>query len=57
MRTLLSTYGLCGDVEPMVRFAVQLRALGAEVGVFTPPDFAEVLARVGVPLAPTGGWR
>jgi vancomycin aglycone glucosyltransferase len=33
---------------------VQLRALGAEVPVCAPPDFAELLARVGVPLAPVG---
>ena len=30
MRVFLSTYRSRGDVEPMVRFAVQLRALGAE---------------------------
>jgi vancomycin aglycone glucosyltransferase len=54
MRVLLSTYGSRGDVEPMVGLAVQLRALGAEVPVCAPPDFAELLARVGVPLAPVG---
>jgi vancomycin aglycone glucosyltransferase len=47
MRVLFSTYGLRGDVEPMVGLAVQLRALGAEVRVCAPPDFAELLARVG----------
>jgi vancomycin aglycone glucosyltransferase len=31
MRVLLSTYGLRGDVEPMMGLAVQLRTLGAEV--------------------------
>ena len=54
MRVLMSTYGSRGDVEPMVGLAVQLRALGAEVPVCAPPDFAELLARVGVPLAPVG---
>jgi vancomycin aglycone glucosyltransferase len=29
-------------------------ALGAEVRVCAPPDFAELLARVGVPLVPVG---
>ena len=54
MRVLLSTYGSRGDVEPMVGLAVQLRALGAEVRVCAPPDFAELLAGVGVPLVPIG---
>jgi vancomycin aglycone glucosyltransferase len=57
MRVLLSTYGSRGDVEPMVGLAVQSRALGAEVRVCAPPDFAELLAGVGVPLVPTGVWR
>jgi vancomycin aglycone glucosyltransferase len=42
------------DVEPTVGLAVRLRALGAEVRVCAPPDFAELLARVGVPLVPVG---
>jgi vancomycin aglycone glucosyltransferase len=54
MRVLLSTYESHGDVEPMVGLAVQLRALGAEVRVCAPPDFAELLARVGAPLVPVG---
>jgi vancomycin aglycone glucosyltransferase len=54
MRVLLSTYGSHGDLEPMVGLAVRLRALGAEVRVCAPPDFAELLARVGVPLVATG---
>jgi vancomycin aglycone glucosyltransferase len=56
MRVLLSTYGSRGDVEPMVGLAVRLRELGAEVRVCAPPDedFAELLARVGVPLVPVG---
>jgi vancomycin aglycone glucosyltransferase len=54
MRVLLSTYGSRGDVEPMAGFAGALRALGAEVRVCAPPDFADLLARVGVPLVPAG---
>jgi vancomycin aglycone glucosyltransferase len=54
MRVLLSTYGSRGDVEPMVGLAVQSRALAAKVRVCAPPDFAELLTRVGVPLAPIG---
>jgi vancomycin aglycone glucosyltransferase len=33
---------------------VQLGTLGAEVRVCAPPDFAELLARVGAPLVPVG---
>ncbi len=54
MRVLLSTYGSRGDVEPMVGLAVRLRAPGAEVRVCAPPDCAERLAEVGVPLVPIG---
>ena len=38
----------------MLGFAVALRALGAEVRMCAPPDFADLLARVGVPLVPVG---
>jgi hypothetical protein len=41
MRALLSTSGSRGDVEPLVGLAVGLRALGAEVRVCAPPDWAE----------------
>ena len=51
---VLSTNESHGDVEPMVGLMVQLRALGAEMPVCAPPDFAELLARVGVPLVPVG---
>jgi vancomycin aglycone glucosyltransferase len=51
---LLSTYGGRGDVEPLVGLAVRLRALGAEVRVCAPPDWAERLAQFGVPLVPIG---
>jgi vancomycin aglycone glucosyltransferase len=54
MRVLLSTYGSRGDVEPLVGLAVRLRELGAEVRVCAPPDCAERLAEVGVPLVPVG---
>jgi vancomycin aglycone glucosyltransferase len=54
MRVLLSTYGGRGDVEPLVGLAVRLRALGAEVRVCAPPDCAERLVEVGVPLVPVG---
>jgi UDP:flavonoid glycosyltransferase YjiC (YdhE family) len=56
MRVLLSTYGSRGDVQPMAGLAVRLRALGAEVRVCVPPDedFAELLARVSVPLVSAG---
>jgi vancomycin aglycone glucosyltransferase len=57
MRVLLSTFGSRGDVKPMAGLAVQLRTLGAEVRVCAPPDCAELLARIGVPLVPNGVWR
>ena len=52
MRVLLSTYGSHGCVEPVGGHAVRLRARDTEVRVCAPPDVAELLARVGVPLAP-----
>jgi vancomycin aglycone glucosyltransferase len=54
MRVLLSTYDSRGGVEPLVALAVRLRALGAEVLVCAPPDCAQRLAEVGVPLVPAG---
>src|SRR5437763_14332251 len=54
MRVLLSAYGSRGCVEPVVGRAVPFRALDAEMRVCAPPDFAERLAGVGVPLAPVG---
>ncbi len=53
----LLTYGSRGDVEPVVRLAEQPPTLGAEVRVCAPPDFAELLARIVVPLMSTGGWQ
>lgn len=54
MCVLLSTYGSRGDVEPMAALAVELQKLGVEAVVSAPPDreFAELLTRAGVPLAP-----
>ncbi|MEU4549160.1 glycosyltransferase [Nonomuraea dietziae] len=54
MRVVLVTYGSRGDVEPMTGLALQLQALGAEVRVCAPPDFAELLSSVDVPLTPVG---
>jgi vancomycin aglycone glucosyltransferase len=51
---LLSTYDSRGGVEPLAGLAVRLRELGAEVRVCAPPDCAERLAEVGVPLVPAG---
>ncbi|MFJ4525499.1 glycosyltransferase [Streptomyces sp. NPDC088810] len=54
MRVLLMAYGSRGDVEPLVAVAVQLRDLGVDVRMCTPPDFAELFDSVGLPLAPIG---
>jgi vancomycin aglycone glucosyltransferase len=54
MRVLLSTYDSRGGIEPLLALAVRLQALGAEVLVCAPPDCAERLAEVGVPLVPAG---
>jgi len=54
VRVLLSTYDSRGGVEPMVALAVRLREAGAEARVCAPPDCAERLAEVGVPLVPVG---
>jgi len=54
MRILLSTFGSRGDVEPLAALAAALQALGAEAVVCAPPDpeFVELVARAGAPLAP-----
>jgi vancomycin aglycone glucosyltransferase len=54
VRVLLSTYDSRGGVEPLVALAVRLRELGAQARVCAPPDCAERLAEVGVPLVPVG---
>jgi vancomycin aglycone glucosyltransferase len=54
VRVLLSTYDSRGGVEPLVALAVRLRELGADVLMCAPPDCADRLAEVGVPLLPVG---
>lgn len=54
MRVLLLTYDSRGGVEPLLGLAVRLRALGVEVRMCAPPDCAERVAEVGVPLVPAG---
>ncbi len=54
MRVLLTTYGSRGDVEPIMGLATRVRELGAEVRVCAPPDFAGLLAGIGVPMVPVG---
>ena len=54
MRVVLSTYDSGGGVEPLLGLAVRLRELGAEVRMCGPPDCADRLAEVGVPLVPVG---
>jgi len=54
MRVLLLTYDSRGGVEPLLGLAVRLRALGSEVRMCAPPDCAERMAEVGVPLVPAG---
>ncbi|WP_410606714.1 glycosyltransferase [Amycolatopsis sp. lyj-109] len=55
-RVLLSTYGTRGDVEPLVALAVELRSLGADVRMCTPPDeeFTDRLAGLGIEPVPAG---
>ncbi len=60
MRVLLSAYGPCGGVEPVVGLAVRLRLLGTQVRVCAPPDCAaaqgcDALVTTGV--GPAGVWR
>jgi vancomycin aglycone glucosyltransferase len=54
MRVLLSTWGSRGDVEPLAGLAVALQSFGVEAVVSAPPEpeFEELLARAGVPMAP-----
>jgi vancomycin aglycone glucosyltransferase len=57
MRVLSPMYGSRGDVEPLVGLTTPLRELGTEAWVGVPPDWAEPLARLGVPLVPMGVCR
>ncbi|TPI19690.1 glycosyltransferase [Mesorhizobium sp. B4-1-1] len=54
MRILLSTYGSRGDVEPLAALGAALQAHSVEAKVSAPGDaeFAALLARAGVPMAP-----
>jgi vancomycin aglycone glucosyltransferase len=54
MRVLLTAYGSRGDVEPLMALASELRDLGGEVRMCTPPDFAELFDSAGLPLTPIG---
>jgi UDP:flavonoid glycosyltransferase YjiC (YdhE family) len=55
MRVLLPTSR--GDVERLAGLAVRSLGFGAEAWVCTSPDFAELLARVGVLRVPSGASR
>jgi vancomycin aglycone glucosyltransferase len=50
----MSTYDSRGGIEPLAALGVRLRELGAEAVVCGPPDCAERLAEVGLPLVPVG---
>ncbi len=54
MRVLLSTIGSRGDVQPLVALATELRALGEDVRLCVPPDFAAWLTDLGLPVVPIG---
>ncbi|WP_020658815.1 glycosyltransferase [Amycolatopsis benzoatilytica] len=56
MRVLLSTYGTRGDVDPLAALAVELRGLGVQVRMCTPPDeeFTRRLAGLGIESFPAG---
>ena len=54
MRVVMSTYDSRGGVEPLAALAVRLQEAGVEAQVCAPPDCAERLAEVGVPLVAVG---
>ncbi len=54
MRTLLSTIGSRGDVQPLVALALQLTALGEQVRLCVPPDFQAWIAGLGLEVTPIG---
>jgi hypothetical protein len=49
MRLLLTMYGSCGNVEPMMGLAVQERGLGTEGEEWDAP--------IATGVIPAGGWR
>ncbi|WP_433345459.1 glycosyltransferase [Micromonospora sp. CA-111912] len=58
MRVLLSTLGSRGDVQPLVALASRLKALGLQVRLCAPPDFARWVATFRIPFVPIGPpWR
>ncbi|MGC5329947.1 glycosyltransferase [Micromonospora sp. DT62] len=58
MRVLLSTLGSRGDVQPLVALASRLKALGLQVRLCAPPDFARWVATFKIPFVPVGPpWR
>ncbi|MFD6263450.1 glycosyltransferase [Micromonospora chalcea] len=58
MRVLLSTLGSRGDVQPLVALASRLTALGHQVRLCAPPDFARWVASFRIPFVPVGPpWR
>ncbi|MFI0797075.1 glycosyltransferase [Micromonospora rubida] len=58
MRVLLSTLGSRGDVQPLVALASRLKALGVQVRLCAPPDFARWVAPFRIPFVPIGpSWR
>src|SRR5690242_12001485 len=54
MRTLLSTIGSRGDVQPLVALALALRAIGHDVRMCAPPDFKDWIEGLGIDVAPIG---
>lgn len=54
MRTLLSTIGSRGDVQPLAALATALREQGHDVRLCVPPDFVEWLTTLGFEAIPIG---
>ena len=50
-------YGVGSPLVQVSQGAVRLGTVGAEVRMCARPDYAELLARVGVRLVPIGVWR
>lgn len=54
MRTLISSVGTRGDVQPVVALAQELRALGHEVRLCVPPNFTDWVSGLGFEARPIG---